>query len=184
MVSVFICKGFLCELIGGGWVVKTALGSIATEIIKLPRTPTETIVIQSSSTEEVPPLVLVPHGGPHGTMTTAFNPATTALVLEGCACICWFIHHRTNRLVDTLSLPNYTGSPGFGDEAINALLGQCGRRDVDDCIASVDHLIELGIAQDGPGKLFVMGGSHGGFLTAHRTLPTLDPLIVLKSILC
>ncbi|TEB06340.1 hypothetical protein FA13DRAFT_1722963, partial [Coprinellus micaceus] len=26
---------------------------------------------------------------------------------------------------------------------------------------------QLGIAEDGPGKLFVQGGSHGGFLTAH-----------------
>ncbi|KAF6748273.1 acylaminoacyl-peptidase [Ephemerocybe angulata] len=132
--------------------VAAALSSIKTQIIKVPdREPTETIVIQSPSNGEHPPTVLVPHGGPHGTTTTAFNAATTALVLEGF----------------TLSHPNYTGSPGFGDAAIRGLVGQCGRRDVDDCIGSLDHIVKLGIAQVGPGKLFVMGGSHGGFLAAH-----------------
>ncbi|RXW22263.1 hypothetical protein EST38_g3573 [Candolleomyces aberdarensis] len=132
--------------------VATALASIQTQIIKIPdREPTETILIQSSSTSGVPPCVLMPHGGPHAAITTAFNPANTALVLEGY----------------TLSLLNYTGSLGFGEAPIQALLGNCGRVDVDDCMASVEHLIKLGIAEDGPGNLFVMGGSHGGFLTAH-----------------
>ncbi|KAJ2929491.1 hypothetical protein H1R20_g7597, partial [Candolleomyces eurysporus] len=133
--------------------VATALASIKTQIIKIPgREPAETIVVQSSSTGSVPPCVLMPHGGPHATVTTAFNPTTTALVLEGY----------------TFSLLNYTGSLGFGEASIRALLGNCGRLDVDDCMASVEHLIKLGIAEDGPGKLFVMGGSHGGFLTAHH----------------
>ncbi|TFK33329.1 Alpha/Beta hydrolase protein [Crucibulum laeve] len=135
--------------------VQTALSYLTTRIIQVPgRGPTETIIIQcsaSSISSEIPPCITVPHGGPHGTTTTAFSASTVALVLAGY----------------TVSLPNYRGSPGFGEDALQALIGQCGNLDVNDCIESVRHLINLGIAQEGPGKLFIMGGSHGGFLTAH-----------------
>jgi len=58
---------------------------------------------------------------------------------------------------------------GFGDGFVQRLviLGNCGRLDVEDCHASIRHLIDIGIAEEGPGKLFVTGGSHGGFLAAH-----------------
>jgi len=71
--------------------------------------------------------------------------------------------------VDTLSFPNYTGSPGYGEQFIQDLVGRCGELDVQDCIASARHLIKLGISEAGPGKQFITGGSHGGFLGAHRT---------------
>ncbi|KAJ7153100.1 Alpha/Beta hydrolase protein [Mycena crocata] len=48
----------------------------------------------------------------------------------------------------TVSQPNYSGSAG-------------------DCIATARHLVRLGVSEEGKGKQFVMGGSHGGFLTAH-----------------
>lgn len=70
--------------------------------------------------------------------------------------------------IDTISQPNFTGSLGFGETHVRALLGKCGTLDVRDCIESVKHLISLGLAKKAAGKLFVMGGSHGGFLTAHR----------------
>lgn len=63
---------------------------------------------------------------------------------------------------------NYTGSLGFGQDWVEALLGRCGELDVGDVIASAKHLVELGIAEEGKGKQFVSGGSHGGFLSAHR----------------
>ncbi|KAF7374166.1 Acylamino-acid-releasing enzyme [Mycena sanguinolenta] len=84
-------------------------------------------------------------------MTTAFWPYLVFLALEGY----------------TVSLPNYTGSVGFGENSNRALLGNCGTLDVQDCFATVKHLIELGISAKGKGKQFSMGGSHGGFLTAH-----------------
>ncbi|EFI26935.1 acylaminoacyl-peptidase [Coprinopsis cinerea okayama7 len=135
--------------------VSKALSSIRTSIHQIPdRAPTETLVITSTLNGKggkLPPCVLVPHGGPHATTTTAFSPATTALVLEGF----------------TLALPNYTGSLGYGEAPIRALVGACGRTDVDDCIGTLDHLVKIGIAEDGPGRVFVQGGSHGGFLSAH-----------------
>ncbi len=62
---------------------------------------------------------------------------------------------------------NYTGSLGFGQDWVEALLGRCGELDVRDVIASAKHLVALGIAEEGKGKQFVSGGSHGGFLSAH-----------------
>ena len=40
--------------------------------------------------------------------------------------------------------------------------------DVEDVKATVDLLVKEGKGEYGPGKQFVTGGSHGGFLTAHR----------------
>ncbi|TFK18936.1 acylaminoacyl-peptidase [Coprinopsis marcescibilis] len=137
--------------------ISKALSSIQTSIHQiLKAAPTEVIVVQSSSSKrddgKPAPCVLVPHGGPHATTTTAFSASTIALALEGY----------------TLALPNYTGSLGYGEAAIHALVtGRCGRRDVDDCIASLDYLVDKGLAEEGPGRVFVMGGSHGGFLSAH-----------------
>lgn len=51
---------------------------------------------------------------------------------------------------------------------MQALVGRCGTLDVEDVKASVDHLVKEGKGEHGPGKQFVIGGSHGGFLTAHR----------------
>ncbi|GLB44407.1 putative alpha beta-hydrolase [Lyophyllum shimeji] len=132
------------------------LATLRASIIPIPdRYPIETIVIQSAvapqTARDIRPCVTTPHGGPHATSTTAFSPATVALALERY----------------TISLPNYTGSLGFGESAVRALLGKCGTLDVEDCIASVRHLIKLGISVEGPGKQLVMGGSHGGFLTGH-----------------
>lgn len=68
-------------------------------------------------------------------------------------------------------MPNYTGSMGFGEKYIQKLLGKCGTLDVADCIATVEELIRLGLSQ--PGRQVVQGGSHGGFLAAHRKSPSL-----------
>ncbi|KAK0216321.1 acylaminoacyl-peptidase [Armillaria fumosa] len=128
-----------------------ALQSLDVQIIKIPdHFPTETIVVRRKDQAKLP-CVINPHGGPHATTTTGFVPSTSALAIEGYA----------------ISQPNYTGSLGFGEKYVRALMGQCGTVDVSDCIASVRHILSLGLAQEGPGKLFVLGGSHGGFLAAH-----------------
>ena len=55
---------------------------------------------------------------------------------------------------------------GYGEKYIQKLLGECGTLDVADCIATVEELINLGLSE--PGRQIVQGGSHGGFLAAHR----------------
>lgn len=69
--------------------------------------------------------------------------------------------------IDTLALPNYTGSVGFGQSFVLSLIGKCGSLDVEDCIQSLHHLVDLGYARLGKGRVFIFGGSHGGFLGGH-----------------
>ncbi|KAF9035752.1 alpha/beta-hydrolase [Hymenopellis radicata] len=156
--------------------VSEALSKLTMEIIKTPeRHPTESIVLRhrQSTDESRNPLITMPHGGPHATWATSWTPATTALALEG---FTFPVHH-------TISLPNYTGSLGYGERYVQALRGHCGTLDVEDCVASVRHLIALGIAEEGEGKLFISGGSHGGFLGAHfvARFPTLFTAAVLRN---
>ncbi|KAM6493471.1 Alpha/Beta hydrolase fold [Amanita muscaria] len=134
---------------------EAVLSSLKTDIMAVPnRHPVEVIIIRQPKlfgTQNLPPCILMPHGGPHGTSTSEFSPMVAALVLEGY----------------TLALPNYTGSLGFGQSAVLRLLGKCGSLDTDDCMKALQHIVDLGYAQFGKGKLFIHGGSHGGFLGAH-----------------
>ena len=116
------------------------------------------------------PLVTVPHGGPHGTYTSEFSPATVALALEGCQILPTGIVITLTLVyfLDVISLVNYTGSLGFGQKYVDALIGRAGSLDVKDCYESAKHLIAIGLTKEGPGMQFVQGGSHGGFLSAHR----------------
>lgn len=38
-------------------------------------------------------------------------------------------------------------------------------QDVDDVLTAIDHVIDTGLADHA--KIYVLGGSHGGFLTTH-----------------
>ncbi|KAH0833856.1 Alpha/Beta hydrolase protein [Lanmaoa asiatica] len=121
-------------------------------VIPIPnRYPIETIVIRSKESAQghKPVCLTIPHGGPHASSVTSFTPGVLAYALEGY----------------TISLPNYTGSMGFGEKYIQELIGKCGTLDVADCIATVEELINLGLSE--PGRQVVQGGSHGGFLAAH-----------------
>ncbi|EIM89231.1 alpha/beta-hydrolase [Stereum hirsutum FP-91666 SS1] len=136
--------------------LKAALSSLKVSIVPIPdRSPFETILIEHGEADQQSkakrPLITVVHGGPHGSNQASFNPAILALALQGY----------------TVSLPNFTGSLGYGDEFVQQLVGKCGTLDVDDVMASIKYLLEIGVAVEGPGKQFVQGGSHGGFITGH-----------------
>ncbi|PPQ82281.1 hypothetical protein CVT25_008431 [Psilocybe cyanescens] len=150
--------------------VSSALQGIRTKIIRIPgRHLVETIVVQGANRGNglIAPCIISPHGGPHGASTTAFSPTTAALVIEGY----------------TISFPNYTGSPGYGEAFLQGLIGRCGELDVQDCIASARHLISIGISKEGPGMQLITGGSHGGFLTAHLIgqFPTFFSAAILRN---
>lgn len=74
----------------------------------------------------------------------------------------------TEKSIDTLYIPNYTGSLGYGMKFVKELIGKCGAVDVDDCIMTARGLVEKGVIKDGVTWQFVYGGSHGGFIAAHR----------------
>ncbi|KAI0682049.1 Alpha/Beta hydrolase protein [Cytidiella melzeri] len=131
--------------------LREQLEGLKTEIIPVPgRDPTETIVLRKA-TQANQPSITMPHGGPHSPNTTQFSPTSAALAIEGYV----------------VSYPGYTGSLGFGEKHVNALLGKIGTLDIEDCMASIRHLVTLGYTELGAGKQYLMGGSHGGFITAH-----------------
>jgi len=96
------------------------------------------------------PLVVFPHGGPHGVYTTIFKTFSMFLCKLGYGIL----------------YVNYRGSTGSGDDNVRSLLGRVGDQDVQDCheatLAALDSLPHL--ARD---KVVLMGGSHGGFLVTH-----------------
>ncbi len=94
-----------------------------------------------------PPVIVVSHGGPTSMASNTLKLATQF----------W-----TSRGFGVLDV-NYGGSSGFGREYRNALKGQWGVVDVDDCIAGALYLVDHGFA-DGE-RLIIRGGSAGGLTT-------------------
>lgn len=97
--------------------------------------------------DDLPPLVVISHGGP----TSA---TSTALDLE--------IQYWTSRGIAVLDV-NYGGSSGYGRAYRQRLNGQWGLVDVDDCVNGARYLVEQGYV-DG-NRLAIRGGSAGGYTT-------------------
>ncbi|HZU69872.1 MAG TPA: prolyl oligopeptidase family serine peptidase [Ktedonobacteraceae bacterium] len=96
---------------------------------------------------ELPPLLVMSHGGPTGM-------AYSELDLE--------TQYWTSRGIAVLDV-NYGGSTGFGRAYRRRLEGQWGIVDVDDCVNGALYLVELGLV-DGD-RLAITGGSAGGYTT-------------------
>lgn len=96
---------------------------------------------------ELPPLLVLAHGGP----TSA---ATSALSLDRA-----FFTSRGIAVVDV----DYRGSTGYGRPYRDALRGQWGIADVEDCIAAAEFLVARGSVD--PRRLAIRGGSAGGYTT-------------------
>jgi dipeptidyl aminopeptidase/acylaminoacyl peptidase len=60
-------------------------------------------------------------------------------------------------------LPNFRGSSGYGMAWMRANVRDWGDGPLQDVLAGVDHLVARGLAD--PRRLFVGGGSYGGYLT-------------------
>lgn len=103
----------------------------------------------SLSTYSKPPLIVMPHGGPNSAFATDFMLYPACLAALGFA----------------MTLVNFTGSIGFGQESVDALVGKIGEVDIED----VHHCTVKAIEQEGVDQeaVFITGGSHGGFITAH-----------------
>ena len=96
---------------------------------------------------ELPPLVVLVHGGPTAHVTTALD-------LE--------IQLFTSRGIAVIDL-NYGGSTGYGREYRDRLRGTWGVVDVEDSAAAVRYLAERGDVD--PGRVQITGGSAGGYTT-------------------
>jgi dipeptidyl aminopeptidase/acylaminoacyl peptidase len=94
------------------------------------------------------PLIVAPHGGPHGAIALGFNPAWQYFSGEGFATFA----------------PNFRGSDGYGRDFARGNYRNWGIADYQDIMAGVDHLIGQGIAD--PDRMVVGGWSYGGYMTA------------------
>jgi dipeptidyl aminopeptidase/acylaminoacyl peptidase len=120
----------------------TSGGALAHALLYRPTNPTAT-----GPEGELPPLVVLSHGGPTSAARPQLNLTTQYWTSRGIA------------VVDV----NYRGSSGFGRTYRRALDGGWGILDVDDCIAAAEHVVGLGLAD--PDRLAIRGGSAGGFTT-------------------
>jgi dipeptidyl aminopeptidase/acylaminoacyl peptidase len=96
---------------------------------------------------EKPPLMVIGHGGPTGMATSTLKLATQF----------W-----TSRGIAVLDV-NYGGSTGFGRAYRDALAGQWGVVDVEDCVAGARWLADQGLVDRD--RLLIRGGSAGGLTT-------------------
>ncbi len=107
----------------------------------------------AESTFALPPLITIPHGGPHSCTTTDWNAQTACLALAG---------YR-------VALVNYPGSTGFGQDFVDALPPQLGTLEVEATLAAGHFLNQLSLASRTKGSRLLMGGSHGGWIGCHLT---------------
>ncbi|MGO4476064.1 prolyl oligopeptidase family serine peptidase [Massilia sp. 2TAF26] len=96
---------------------------------------------------ELPPLMVIGHGGPTGMASSTLKLATQF----------W-----TSRGIAVLDV-NYGGSTGFGRAYRDLLKEQWGVVDVEDCVAGAQYLADQGLVDRE--RLLIRGGSAGGLTT-------------------
>src|SRR5439155_16250977 len=96
---------------------------------------------------ERPPLLVMSHGGPTSSTSTALRLG---------------IQYWTSRGIAVLDV-NYGGSTGYGRAYRRRLDGRWGIVDVDDCVNGARYLVGRGEV-DGD-RLAITGGSAGGYTT-------------------
>jgi dipeptidyl aminopeptidase/acylaminoacyl peptidase len=93
------------------------------------------------------PLLLRIHGGPNGQDQHSFALERQVFAANGYAVLA----------------VNYRGSSGRGQKFSRAIFADWGHYEVEDLLAGVDHVIQMGVAD--PDRLGIGGWSYGGILT-------------------
>lgn len=94
---------------------------------------------------DLPPLILIAHGGPTSAAYPVFNSQVQYWCQRGFA----------------VAEINYRGSSGFGRAFRLALEGRWGEVDVEDMERAADHLASFGLADRN--RVFIQGRSSGGY---------------------
>lgn len=97
--------------------------------------------------QELPPLIVISHGGPTGAAKTGLN---------------LWIQYWTTRGFAVLDV-NYGGSTGYGREYRELLKGNWGIVDVEDCVNGARVMASEGKADRS--RMAIRGGSAGGYTT-------------------
>lgn len=88
-----------------------------------------------------------PHGGPQAAERKQFRAMFQYMIAQGYHIFC----------------PNFRGSTGYGSSFVKLVEQDWGEGPRKDCLAGMDWLFDQGISSCE--KLFVMGGSYGGYMT-------------------
>ncbi|SEL18567.1 S9 family peptidase [Paenibacillus sp. OK003] len=91
--------------------------------------------------------VFWPHGGPQASEAKFFRPMFQMMLAQG--------YH--------IFAPNFRGSTGYGAEFGKMVERDWGEGPRLDCVAGINWLFDEGISS--PDRLFVVGGSYGGYMT-------------------
>jgi dipeptidyl aminopeptidase/acylaminoacyl peptidase len=105
------------------------------------------------------PLILNVHGGPAGAFTQSFTGSPSIYMIQTFAQEGYAVLR-----------PNPRGSTGYGMEFRHANVRDWGYGDMDDLMAGVDHVIEMGVGD--PDRLLLMGWSYGGYMTSFAVTRT------------
>jgi len=95
------------------------------------------------------PLIIWAHGGPEGQVVLSLSPWSLYLAQEG-----YLVFE-----------PNFRGSTGYGEHFRNLNVEDSGGGEIDDIQASVQALVDKGLAD--PKRVAIGGGSHGGTVVAN-----------------
>ncbi|GFY68134.1 acylamino-acid-releasing enzyme [Trichonephila inaurata madagascariensis] len=134
----------------------------------------EIVVISPNEMQKKCPMIVLPHGGPHSCFTAGFLFRRIGFV----------------KLGYILCIINYRGSIGFGENNLKSLPGNIGAQDVSDVQQAALHVKNN--SNFDIGDIFALGGSHGGFLTAHlcgqfpdfyKAAALLNPVIDVSSMM-
>ena len=105
------------------------------------------------------PLVLNVHGGPAGVFSQSFTGSPSIYMIQTFA-----------QKGYAVLRPNPRGSTGYGKEFRYANVQDWGYGDMDDLMAGVDRVIDMGVAD--PDRLLLMGWSYGGYMTSFAVTRT------------
>jgi dipeptidyl aminopeptidase/acylaminoacyl peptidase len=105
------------------------------------------------------PLILNVHGGPAGVYVQSFTGAASTYNIQ------YFAQEGYAVL-----RPNPRGSTGYGKDFRYANVRDWGFGDMDDLMAGVDEVIDMGVAH--PDSLLLMGWSYGGYMTSFAVTRT------------
>jgi dipeptidyl aminopeptidase/acylaminoacyl peptidase len=135
--------------LNGAFVSEVELGRVNRAAVTRPDgTEVEYFTILPSGGAHGLPVHVDIHGGPHAAWPSGR----------------WLAFHQSIAAAGyVVVLPNPRGSTSYGQEFTRASTGDWGGADCQDILACCDDLVEQGIA-DG-GRMFVSGGSYGGFMT-------------------